>query len=95
MNCKLNGVEFSAHVDTETQVSMICLKQLRKHFPSVEIQDIKDLLESTADLELTTANDTKLPYSGLVKIDFELINSGVNLTNVLEVSILVTDFSLD
>ena len=68
---------------------------MRKHFPLVEIQDIKDLLESTVDLELTTANFTKLPYSGWVKVDFELINSGVNLTNALEVPMLVTEFSLD
>ena len=65
---------------------------MRKHFPSVEIQDMKDLLESTVDLELTTANGTKLPYSGWVNIDFELINSGVNLTNALEVPMLVTEF---
>ena len=68
---------------------------MRKQFPLVEIQDIKDLLESTVDLELTTANGTKLPYSGWVEIDFELINSGVNLTNVLKVPMLVTEFSLD
>ena len=68
---------------------------MRKHFPLVEIQDIKDLLESTVDLELTPANGTKLLYSGWVKIDFELIKSGVNLTNALEVPMLVTEFSLD
>ena len=68
---------------------------MRKDFPLVEIQDIKDLLESTVDLELTATNGTKLPHSGWVKIDFELINSGVNLTNVLEVPMLVTEFSLD
>ena len=95
INCKLNGVELSALFDTGAQVSIISLKQLRNHFPLVEIQDIKDLQESTVDLELTTANGTKLPYSGWVKIDFELINSGVNLTNALEVPMLVTEFSLD
>ena len=95
INCKLNGVELTALFDTGAQVSIISLKQLRNHFPLVEIQDIKDLLESTVDLELTTANGTKLPYSGWVKIDFELINSGVNLTNALEVPMLVTEFSLD
>ena len=95
MNCKLNGVELTALFDTGAQVSIISLKQLRNHFPLVEIQDIKDLLESTVDLELTAANGTKLPYSGWVEIDFELINSGVNLTNALEVPMLVTEFSLD
>ena len=64
-------------------------------FPLVETKDIKDLLECTVDLELTTANGTKLPYSGWVKIDFEFINSGVNLTNALEVSMFVTEVSLD
>ena len=95
INCKLNGAELTALFDTGAQVSIISLKQLRNHFPLVEIQDIKDLLESTVDLELTTANCTKLPYSGWVKIDFELINSGVNLTNALKVPMLVTEFSLD
>ena len=95
INCKLNGVKLPALFYTGAQVSIISLRQLRKHFPSVEVQDIKDFLESTVDLELTTANGTKLPYSGWVKIDFELINSGVNLTNVLEVPMLVTEFSLD
>ena len=51
--------------------------------------------ESTVDLELTTVTGTKLSYSGWVKIDFELINSGVNLTNVLEVAMLVTDILLE
>ena len=92
INCKLNGVELTALFDTGAQLSIISLKQLRKHFPLVEIQDIKDLLESTVDLELTTANGTKLPYSSWVKIDFELINSGVNLTNALEVPMLVRIF---
>ena len=95
ISCKLNGVELTALFDTGAQVSIISLKQLRKHFPSVEIQDIKDLLESTVDLELTTANSAKLSCSDWVKTDFELINSGVNLTNALEVPMLVTEFSLD
>ena len=95
INCKLNGVELTALFNTGAQVSVISLKQLRNHFPLVETQDIKDLLESTVDLELTAANGTKLPCSGWVKIDFELINSGVNLTNALEVPMLVTEFSLD
>ena len=95
INCKLNGVELTALFYTGAQVSIVSLKQLRKHFPSVEIKDIKDLLESTVDLEITTASGTKLPYSCWVKIDFELINSGVNLTNALEVPMLVTEFSLD
>ena len=95
INCKLNGIELPALFYTGAQVSIISLKQLRKHFPSVEIQDIKDLLESTVDLELTAADSTELPHSGWVKTDFESINSGVNLTNVLKVPMLVTEFSLD
>ena len=52
--------------------------------------------ESIVDLELTAVSDTKLPYSGWFEIDLEFINSpGVNLTNGLEISTLVTEFSLD
>ena len=61
INCKLNGIELTALFDTGAQVSIISLKQLRNHFPLVEIQDIKDLLESTVDLELTTANALSCP----------------------------------
>ena len=88
----MNGVELPVLFDTGAQVSIVSSKQLKEHFPQSETQDIKDLFDQNVELELTTANGSKLPYNGWVKMDFQLLNSN---GDPLEVPMLVTEFELD
>ena len=60
----MNGIELPMLFDTGEQVSIVSSKQLKEHFPQSETQDIKDLFDQNVELELTTANGSKLPYNG-------------------------------
>ncbi|XP_065068251.1 uncharacterized protein LOC135693652 [Rhopilema esculentum] len=88
----MNGIELPVLFDTGAQVSIVSSKELRKHFPQSEIKDIADLLDQDIELELTTANGSKLPYSGWVKMNFKLLNSN---EDAVEVPMLVTEFELE
>ena len=88
----MNGVELPVLFDTGAQVSIVSSKQLKEHFPQSGTQDIKDLFDQNVELELTTANGSKLLYNGWVKMDFQLLNSN---GDPLEVPMLVTEFELD
>ena len=92
IKCRMNGVKLPVLFDTGAQVSIVSSKQLKEHFPQSETQDIKDLFDQNVELELTTANGSKLPYNGWVKMDFQLLNSN---GDPLEVPMLVTEFELD
>ena len=88
----MNKVKVEALFDTGAQVSIISAQQLADYFPEIEIQEVKNLLSEGKDLELTTANGSKLPYKGWVKIDFQLSPSD---GSSIEVPMLVTDFKLE
>ena len=88
----MNGVELPMLFNTGAQVSIVSSKQLKEHFPQSETQYFKDLFNQNVELELTTANGSKLLYNGWVKMDFQLLNSN---GDPLEVPMLVTDFELD
>eukprot|EP00795_Rhopilema_esculentum_P016100 gene16100-biopygen5442 len=92
IKCSMNGIELPVLFDTGAQVSIVSSKELRKHFPQSEIKDIADLLDQDIELELSTANGSKLPYSGWVKMNFKLLNSNVD---AVEVPMLVTEFELE
>ena len=62
MLCRINGVEIKVLLDTGAQVSIISYQDVNNNFPDVQIRQIEELLESGVNLELTTANGTKLPY---------------------------------
>ena len=88
----MNKVKVEALFDTGAQVSIISAQQLIDYFPDTEIQDVKKLLSEGKDLELMTANGSKLPYKGWVKIDFQLsLSDGGSI----EVPMLVTDCTLE
>ena len=89
---RMNGVELPVLFDTGAQVSIVSSKQLKEHFPQLETQDINDLFDQNVELELTTANGSKLPYNGWVRMNFHLLNSE---GDAVEVPMLVTEFELD
>ena len=88
----MNKVKVEALFDTGAQVSIISAQQLADHFPDTEIQDVKNLLSEGKELELMTANGSKLPYKGWVKIDFQFSHSD---GGSIEVPMLVTDYKLE
>ena len=92
VKCNLKNVELSVLWDTGTQLSLLSTTQLKKYFGDMEIQNINLLLDDTTNFDLTTANGTKLPYCGLVKLKFQLLHSP---ESSVEVPMLVTNYPLD
>ena len=92
----MNKVKVEALFDTGAQVSIISAQQLADYFPEIEIRAVKNLLSEGTDLELMTANGSKLPYKGLVKIDFQLSQTdGDSIEVLISVPMLVTDYKLE
>ena len=58
----------------------------------MEIHNINLLLDDATNFDLTTANGTKLPYCGWVKVNFQLLHSP---ESSIEVPMLVTNYPLD
>ena len=59
-----NEVECQVLLDTGTQVSIMSESDLTSRFGDNEVHLIEELLDSGIDLELSTANGTKLLYRG-------------------------------
>ena len=88
----MNKVRVEALFDTGAQVSIIDTQQLLEYFPDIQVQDVKNLFPEGRELELMTANGSKLPYKGWVKVDFQL---SYNDKDSIEVPMLVTDYKLE
>ena len=91
MKFELNDVELSVLWDTKAQISLLSTRQLKKYFGDMEIQNINLLLDDATNFDLTTANGTKLPYCGWVKLNFQLHSP----ESSIEVPMLVTNYPLD
>jgi len=91
IHCLLDKVETEALWDTGAQVSVLSKNYLAKHFPTLEVRPIADLLGDNS-LDLRAANGTEIPYAGWVEITFELYKD--NTHNVL-VPFLVSTQQLD
>ena len=92
MKCKLNDVKLSVLWDTGAQISLLSTTQLKKYFEDIKIQNINLLLDDATNFVSTTANGTKLPYCGWVKVNFQLLHSP---ESSIEVPMLVTNYPLD
>ena len=58
--------------DTGAQVSIITECFLKQQLPDLKVRDINELLGTDADLQLTAANGTAIPYKGWVEARFRL-----------------------
>ena len=58
--------------DTGAQVSIITEWFLKQQLPDLKVRDINELLGTDADLQLTAANGTAIPYKGWVEARFRL-----------------------
>ena len=70
VNAKISNVPSKCLWDTGAQISVVSRRWLRKHFPSVKMRPIEELLNEP--LLIRTANKTLLCYSGWVEFMFEV-----------------------
>ena len=89
INCQLNGKMVEALWDTGSQVSICSETFLRENFRETEIRDISDLI--SANLNLTAANDSAIPYQGWVELEFQVDPEA----ETLAVPFLIAKESLD
>ena len=80
VKCLLNDCEVDMLWDTGAQVSIIQVKSLQEHVPSIAIRPLSELLETS--LTLTAVNGTQIPYTGWVEVRLKLTPSSSNSTQV-------------
>ena len=65
VNCFTNGTKLEALWDKGSQVPILLLSVLERCFSQVAVRDILNSLHAKCDnLNLVTANGTKIPYNG-------------------------------
>ena len=77
INCQLNGKMVEALWDTGFQISIGSEAFLRENFRETEIRDISDLI--SANLNLTAANGSAIPYQGWVELEFQVAHEAETL----------------
>ena len=92
VNCCLNDAKVTVLWYTGAQVFIITECFLKQQLPDLKVRDINELLGTDADLQLTAANRTAIPYKGSVEARFRL-NSDEE--KEVTVSFLVTKEHLD
>ena len=70
VNCQLNGKMVEAIWDTGSQVSIYSEAFLRENFKETEIRDISHFI--SANLNLTVANGSAIPYQEWVELEFRV-----------------------
>ena len=79
--------------DTGSQVSVISRRFLKQTFGGLEIRNLVDLLGVHTRLDVKAANDTPIPYSGFVELEFSFL--GEQGIPTIIVPFLVTDNALE
>ena len=93
IDCNLNGMKTKVLWDTGSQVSVISRRFLKTNFMDLEIRNLADLLGVHTRLEVRAANDTPIPYSGFVELEFSFI--GEQGISTIHVPFLVTENVLE
>ena len=88
----INGNDVNVLHGTGAQVSMISHDLIRRNLIDCEVKSIQDLLG--AELGLTAANETQIPYIGYVDVNLRLKSSGHGLVVPMLVSKKDTDLPL-
>ena len=69
-DCNINDMKTKVLWDTGSQVSLISRRFLKTNFRGLAIRNLADLLGVHTRLEVRAANDTPIPYSGFVELEF-------------------------
>ena len=77
VHCKIGGIEVKSLWDTGSQVSLISLAWLTRHFKDFKIKSIKDLLGDEIDLE--AVGGKRIPYVGYVLLTFTMGNANLDV----------------
>ena len=71
-DCSLDGVETQVLLDSGSMVSLADEGWVEETFPSANVRPIADFLEDGEDVRFTAANNTEVPVSGCVVLDFSI-----------------------
>ena len=93
VHCQLNGQKVHSLWDTGAQVSPVSKKWLVEQLLELPIRNIEILLDDGTELDLKTANGTRMSYEGWVEVKFKLETLGEDRTVL--VPMLVTGETLD
>ena len=74
LRCRLGGIQVDVLWDTGAMISMVSRRWLRRHFPEQAILPVSEFLEGES-LTIRAANKTKIPYDGVVVLNFTLDDS--------------------
>ena len=89
ISCQLNGKMVEALWDTGSHVSICSEAFLIENFRDTEIRDISDLI--SANLNLSAANGSAIPYQGWVELEFQVAPKA----ETLDIPFLIAKESLD
>lgn len=89
VNCRIDGVPVEALWDSGAQAPVINEAWRAENLPHTILRPIQELLGPEI-LTGLAANQTEIPFSGWVEVEFKLCNKEVE-TEALAVSILVSD----
>ena len=70
---------FNGLWDTGGQLSIVSRDWMREYFPKIEIKSVRDIIGD--DLDVLAANGEKIPYDGVVELDFSLSVSDTRKRN--------------
>ena len=76
-----------------TLVPLVSKQWLNEHLPDLALKNIESLLDDGTELDLKTANGSRIPYEGFVVVQFRLETSIADQT--ILVSMLVTHETLN
>ena len=68
--CLLNGNMRFALWGTGSQISISSQQYLTDNFPQLEVKNLEELLGEEVELDLRAANNSSIPYSAYVELEF-------------------------
>ena len=74
VECLLNDNKEHVLWDSGSQISILSQQYLTDNFPQLEVKTLKELLGEEIELDLRAANNSSIPYSGYVEIEFKVCN---------------------
>ena len=92
IKCSLDQEVSEVLLDTGAQVLLISINYLKEHHPTVDLKDIKELLDNADDLNIRWGNNTIISYMGWVELDLQFDETQ---SPSLKVPFLVVNESLD
>ena len=93
LDCRIDGQKTQPLFDSGAQVSILPRWWLSQYEPHLKVRNVSELLNENEQLVLKTADDSDLPFLGLVELDFQLPHW--KETQAIKVPFLVPETQVD